>query len=90
MQSIRNSILRHVRVRGSIESCLLAKKQIKKCDKIDASKVMDGVLCYYRYHFSTSKLFSNNKPQFTLCLLYIVYASFEKEGVFIYCLNKFI
>ncbi|KAL4627123.1 hypothetical protein ACB092_05G145100 [Castanea dentata] len=45
--SIRNSISRHVRVRGSIESWLLAEKQIKKCDKIDASKEMDGVLCYY-------------------------------------------
>nr|POF04719.1 hypothetical protein CFP56_79340 [Quercus suber] len=50
MQSIRNSILRHVRVRGSIESWFLAEKQIKKCGKIDASKVMDGVLCYYRYY----------------------------------------
>lgn len=40
---------------------------VKKFDKIDASKVMNGILYYYRlYYLSILKLFSNNKPLFIL------------------------
>ena len=99
MQSIRISVLRHVRVSGSAESWLLAEKQnvlkrlsrqmcsstvtcpdqimdrviglVKKFDKIDASKVMNGILYQYRlYYLSILKMFLNNKPLFMLCLLF--------------------
>lgn len=97
MQSIRDSILRHMR--GSAEKWLFTEKRnvlkqlscqmcsstvtgpdqimdrviglVKKFDKIDASKVMYGVLCYHRLSFfSILKLFSNNKLQLMLCLLF--------------------